>query len=104
MNAVQQSLDVSGSAPGKLNQHMSLPSLRSKPTGDDVGSAVRICVEHDKLSAKAMVEHGNRGLIRIQQREGTASGVFVDVTGKRGQVLPAIDDRKNRESAQRQGC
>jgi len=51
------------------------------------------------------VEHGDRRLIGVEQRQALVTGVDMNALGKSGQILPAVDDREHddRRETQRRG-
>ena len=93
-----------------------------EPVGDDLlrtprlagraGSAAGVCVactrrirrcrQNGEPRLEAVIEHGDRGLVRVEQRQGLVRSVGMDSPRESGQVLPAVDDRQHHQRREAQ--
>ena len=72
--------------------HQALCAIGAARGGRGAGA-----VQYRDRCSLAAVEHRDRGLIGIEQREWLAGGVGMDPPREAGQILPAIDDRQHYE-------
>src|SRR5438046_1053509 len=99
MPALEEASELARRMARQLDQHARLRTLLCKPVRERL-LAVAALRQHRERSAQPVVEHGDGGLIGLQQSEWCTRGIAVNLLRQGAQILPAVEYRKHYQRAQ----